>query len=82
MKVSISSFLRKEINNIGINPDSIHGVKEWEVVVSLLDSEFWSVPEDDSKRRSNLSKACTQAERILDLVTKEFLDGYTKNYLA
>ena len=80
MKVHISAFLRKEISNVGLDPDTISGIKEWELVLSLLDYAFWSSPEN-SKRSADLSKACAQVEVILDHITKEFLDAYSKKYL-
>lgn len=81
MKVHISAFLRKEISNVGLDPDTISGIKEWEMVVSLLDSAFRTTQEG-SKRAFELSKACYQAEVVLDSITRRFLDEYSKKYLG
>lgn len=72
MKIKISSTLRKEILGIGIDPKTISGIKEWEMIISLLDKKFWATPDEAHEQRVSLSTACAHAEKIFDDLCQEW----------
>lgn len=78
MKISISSVLRKEILGIGIRPETVITMTEWEMIINLLDKAFWNVPDADHQHRVALSTACAHAERIYDLLVKEYFNELNK----
>lgn len=82
MKFKISSLLREKITEMGIRPETVITIQEWEMVISLLDKKFWLIPDADHQGRVQWSTACAQAERIADKLIKEYLNAYEKEYLA
>lgn len=80
MKVKISSFLRKEVESLGVqNPDALTS-RAWEIVLGVLDERIERAADEKTARR--LCKVYSQICKVADELAEQEVRDAESAYIA